>query len=86
MEPQNAGWEVVAARFLDHIIALDERHLLRLMRDYVSYHQQDRVHDSLQKDTPDQRPIEPKPSAGANVTSMPRLGGLHHRYSWREAA
>lgn len=71
---------------LDHIIALDERHLLRLMRDYVSYHQQDRVHDSLQKDTPDQRPIEPKPAAGANVTSMPRLGGLHHRYSWREAA
>jgi len=70
----------------DHIIPLDERHLLRLMRDYVSYHQQDRVHDSLQKDTPDQRPIEPKPATGANVTSMPRLGGLHHRYSWRDAA
>jgi transposase InsO family protein len=71
---------------LDHIIALDERHLLRLMRDYVSYHHQDRVHDSLRKDTPDQRPVEPKPVAGANVTSLPRLGGLHHRYSWREAA
>ena len=71
---------------LDHVIALDERHLLRLMRDYVTYYHQDRIHDSLAKDTPDQRAIEPKPAASANVTSMPRLGGLHHRYSWREAA
>jgi transposase InsO family protein len=36
---------------LDHVIVLDERHLLRLMREYVSYHHQDRVHDSLEKDT-----------------------------------
>src|SRR5262245_5706536 len=36
--------------------------------------------------TPDRRAIEPKPAASAIVTSMPRLGGLHHRYSWREAA
>ena len=71
---------------LDHVIALDERHLLRLVRDYVSYYHQDRIHDTLEKDTPDKRAIEPKPAAGANVTSMPRLGGLHHRYAWREAA
>jgi transposase InsO family protein len=71
---------------LDHVIALDERHLLRLMRDYVSYYHQDRVHDSLDKDTPHERAIEPKPAAGADVISIPRLGGLHHRYSWREAA
>jgi transposase InsO family protein len=35
---------------LDHVIALDERHLLRLIRDYVSYYQEDRIHDSLEKD------------------------------------
>ena len=70
-----------------HVIALDERHLLRLVRDYVSYYHQDRIHDSLEKDTtPDKRAIDPKPAATANVTSMPRLGGLHHRYAWREAA
>ena len=76
---------------LDHVIALDERHLLRLMRDYVSYHHRDRVHDSLEKDTPDRRAIEPKPAASAIVTSMPRLGGLHatrgakqHRSSEKE--
>jgi hypothetical protein len=71
---------------LDHVIPLDERHLLRLMREYVSYHNQDRVHDSLEKDAPDRRAIESKPAATACLTSMPRLGGLHHRYTWREAA
>ncbi len=71
---------------LDHVIALDERHLLRLLREYVSYHHQDRVHDSLAKDTPDTRTIEPRPTPTAKVSSLPRLGGLHHRYAWRDAA
>jgi putative transposase len=65
---------------LDHVIALNERHLLRLLREYVSYHHQDRVHDSLEKDTPDGRAVEPKPAATAKVIALPRLGGLHHRY------
>jgi putative transposase len=71
---------------LDHVIALNEAHLRRLIRDYVNYHHQDRIHDSLDKDAPNRRPIEEKPLAGATVCSSPRLGGLHHRYSWREAA
>ena len=71
---------------LDHVIALNEPHLLRLLRDYVNYHHVDRIHDSLAKDAPNQRPIESKPSPTATVISSPRLGGLHHRYSWREAA
>jgi transposase InsO family protein len=71
---------------LDHVIALNEDHLRRLLRDYVNYYHHDRIHDSLQKDTPDRRAIENKPTAGAAVVSNARLGGLHHRYSWREAA
>ncbi len=71
---------------LDHVIALNEAHLRRLIRDYVHYHHQDRIHDSLDKDAPNRRSIEKKPLAGATVCSSPRLGGLHHRYSWREAA
>jgi len=71
---------------LDHVIALNEPHLRRLLRDYVSYYHQDRIHDSLEKDTPNRRLIERKPSPQATVISRPRLGGLHHRYSWREAA
>jgi hypothetical protein len=71
---------------LDHIIVLNERHLLRLLQDYVRYHHQDRIHDSLGKDTPEGRPIEPKPDDNARVISLARLGGLHHRYAWRRAA
>jgi putative transposase len=70
---------------LDHVIALDEQHLRRLIRDYVNYHHDDRIHDSLDKDTPNQRPEEPKPAPNSIVISMPRLASLHHRYSWRAA-
>jgi hypothetical protein len=59
---------------------------MRLLRDYVSYYHEDRVHDSLGKDTPGGRPVERKPKANATVISLPRLGGLHHRYAWHEAA
>lgn len=71
---------------LDHVIAFNEPHLRRLIGDYIQYHHEDRVHDSLAKDTPHRRPIEPKPAANAMVISLPRLGGLHHRYAWRPAA
>jgi putative transposase len=71
---------------LDHVIALNEQHLRRLIRDYVNYHHEDRTHDSLEKDTPNTRPVDRKPAVGATVISMPLLGGLHHRYAWREAA
>jgi putative transposase len=71
---------------LDHVIALNEQHLRRLLRDYVTYYHDDRIHDSLAKDTPHQRPVEQRPATNATVISMPRLGGLYHRYAWREAA
>jgi hypothetical protein len=50
----NRGTLVGSCRreILDHVIALDERHLLRLMRDYVNYHHEDRIHDSLAKTRP----------------------------------
>ena len=70
---------------LDHVIALTEYHLRRLIRDYVKYHHEDRIRDSLNKDTPNRRPVENRPSPTAKVISHTRLGGLHHRYSWREA-
>lgn len=67
---------------LDHVIAISERHLLRLLRDYVGYYHQDRIHDELKKDTPTGRPVQPRPGASAKVISTARLGGLHHRYDW----
>ena len=71
---------------LDHVIALNEQHLRRLIRDYVNYHHDDRIHDSVEKDTPNRRPVAQKPAADSIVISRARLGGLHHRYSWRAAA
>jgi MoxR-like ATPase len=68
------------------VIPLNEKHLRRLLREYVDYFERDRIHDSLAKDTPLRRPIEKRSSPKATVISSPRLGGLHHRYSWREAA
>jgi len=47
-------------------------------------YQEDRIHGSLDKDTPNRRPVEPKPASG-RIIAMPRLGGLHHRYAWQAA-
>jgi hypothetical protein len=40
---------------LDHIVALNERHLKRLLSEYVRYHHGDRTHLGLEKRTPDGR-------------------------------
>ena len=71
---------------LEHVVVLGERHLVRLVRTYISYYHEDRCHLGLGKDTPDERPITPRPSPTAKVVALPRVGGLHHRYEWREAA
>jgi putative transposase len=54
---------------LDHIIPVNEEHLRRLIRDYVRYYHEDRVHDSLTKDAPNRGPIEPKPTTDATLIS-----------------
>lgn len=69
---------------LDHVIALNERHLLRVLRGYASYYHASRTHRSLDNDCPDPRPVEP-PEMGA-VVVCPQVGGLHHRYGRRLAA
>jgi transposase InsO family protein len=71
---------------LDHIIPLNEGYLLRLLREYVRYHNEDRNHDALNKDAPSGRPLEQRPLPVATIKSWPRVGGLHHRYGWSEAA
>jgi putative transposase len=59
------------------VIALNERHLMRLLSDYVRYYHEDRTHLGLGKQTPAGR--IPSMNQGAAI-SRPRLGGLHHRY------
>jgi putative transposase len=62
---------------LDHIIAVDEGHLKRLLAEYVGYYQDDRTHLGLGKGTPNCRT---RSRASGRVLSHERLGGLHHRY------
>jgi len=62
---------------LDHVIALNERHLKRLLAEYVAYHHEDRMHPGLGKGTPGCRT---RCVTSGRVLSYDRLGGLHHRY------
>jgi putative transposase len=62
---------------LDHVIAINERHLKRLLAEYVGYYHEDRTHLGLDKGTPAGRA---RCSGSHPILSHPRLGGLHHRY------
>src|SRR5215475_7773109 len=62
---------------LDHVIALNERHLKRLLSQYLCYHHEDRTHLGLGKGTPGCRT---RCVTSSRVLSLDRLGGLHHRY------
>lgn len=61
---------------LDYVVVMGERHLCRLLRDYADYHNTWRTHLGLEKDTPSTRPVQHH----GVITSVPKLGGLHHAY------
>jgi transposase InsO family protein len=75
----------VRRELLDHVVVLGEDHLRRLLREYVDYYNRERVHTSL-GDAPEGRAAQARPSDQAKIISLPRVGGLHHRYAWVEAA
>ncbi len=61
------------------LIAINESQLRRVIRSYVAYYHEDRTHLGLEKDAPEERPTEPREIG--EVVAIPRVGGLHHRYS-----
>ncbi len=71
---------------LEHVVVFGRCHLVRLIASYITYYHADRCHLGLDKDSPDRRPARPRPSAMAKVVALPRVGGLHRRYEWPEAA
>jgi len=75
----------VRRELLDHVIVFNEDHLRRLLHEYMDYYNAERVHASI-GDAPAGRPVESRLSTDAKVIGFPRVGGLHHRYAWREAA
>ena len=64
-------------------IDLNETHLCRLLRDYLTYYHGCRTHLSLEKDAPEPRPVERLDQGG--IVEIPMVSGLHHRYT-RQAA
>ncbi len=63
---------------LDHVIVLNERHLYRILVLYFHYYHRSRTHLSLDKDAPNERPVQSADTG--KIISFPQVGGLHHRY------
>ena len=68
---------------LDHVIVFNEAALHRHLKLFLEYYHGTRTHLSLEKDTPESRPVQPP--EGGSVIAVPKVGGLHHRYERRAA-
>jgi putative transposase len=68
---------------LDHVVVIGERHLMRILSEYVDYYNRTRTHLSLTKDAPEPRRVQPSSHGG--VVEVSRVGGLHHEYLRRAA-
>lgn len=64
---------------LNHMIVLNEGHLLRILGSYFDYYHESRTHLSLDRNAPDPRDVEQ--SSQGQVVAIPQVGGLHHRYT-----
>ena len=63
---------------LDHVIVFNERHLRRLLADYLDYYHRWRTHQSLEMDCP--QPREVQSAEQGLVAEVAEVGGLHHHY------
>lgn len=63
---------------LDHILAIGERHLERILKEYVTPHNKERPHRGLSLQTPEPRLASTR--ADGEIVCADRLGGLVHEY------
>lgn len=67
---------------LDHVLALGEAHLRRVLREYARYFNGDRPHQGLAQRVPDLPEAGTlRVVTGGSVRASPILGGLHHVYA-----
>ena len=70
-------WGSLRRECLDFFILPGERHLHRVVKEYVAYFNDARPHQGIGQRIPG----EPEPSAGqGEIIAFPVLGGLHHDY------
>jgi hypothetical protein len=73
---------------VDHTLVLGERHLQRVLAEYVGYFNRARPHQAIKQRTPtvDETSVPPRRTAvtchraSRGVIAVPVLGGLHHEY------
>ncbi len=66
---------------LDNVIVLHECHLRRVLRSYIDFYHQWRVHRSLEMDAPEHRRAQ-RPELG-EVVEFPDVGGIQRHYERR---
>jgi transposase InsO family protein len=77
---------------LDHVIALNERHLRKILADWVRHYNRGRPHAALGPGIPDPsgltvpQPVGHQIPSGQRVVATPILGGLHHEYRLESVA
>jgi transposase InsO family protein len=65
---------------LDHILILGERHLYRMIREYVEYFNRARPHQGIAQQIPEGSPSVPGKREKGRIIAFPVLNGLHHDY------
>jgi putative transposase len=79
---------------LDWVIPLNEKHLRKILREWVAHYNEGRPHASLGPGIPAARHVRLVPNVthrhrlytGCKVITQPVLGGLHHEYHFGRAA
>ena len=68
----------ISRECLNHFIIFNEKHLLKILDEYVEYYNNCRTHLSLNKNSPESREIQEFEQG--KVIAIPKVGGLHHLY------
>ncbi len=63
---------------LDNVVVLGERHLRRILEDYLSHYHSWRCHQFLEMDCPEPRAVQPP--EGGEVVEIREAGGLYRHY------
>jgi len=63
---------------LENVVVLSERHLRRILQDYLAHYHNWRCHQSLEMDCPEPRSVQP-PEVG-EVVKVSEAGGLYRHY------